>query len=177
MSQHKFEGYELREDGILMYRHIVYVPNDQEMKILLLSEMHKVPYVGHPSYQKTIIAVKNQYYWPIMKKEVVDFIARCLECQKVKVEHRHPAGLLQPLPTPLWKWEVTTMYFITKFPRNVKKHDSIMVVVGKLTKASHFIPVKSAHKETNIVDIFMHEVARLHGVPKTIMSDKDSKFT
>jgi hypothetical protein len=173
----KFEGYELREDGILMYRCRVYVPNDQGVENMLLSEMHKVPYVGHPGYQKTIVAVKKQYYWPGMKKEVVDFIARCLECQKVKVEHRHPTGLLQPFPIPEWKWEVVTMDFITKFPRTAKQHDSIMVVVDKLTKAAHFIPVKSMHKETNIVEIYMREIAKLHGVPKTIVSDRDSKFT
>jgi hypothetical protein len=69
------------------------------------------------------------------------------------------------------------MDFITKLPRTVKKHDSNMVVVDNLTKASHFIPIKSMHKEANIVDIFMHEVARLHGVPKTIVSDKDSNST
>jgi hypothetical protein len=112
-----------------------------------------------------------------MKKEVVDFIARCLECQKVKVEHRHPTGLLQPFPIPEWKWEVVTMDFITKLPRTAKQHDSIMVVVDKLTKVAHFIPVKSTHKETNIVDIYMREIARLHGVPKTIVSDRDPKFT
>jgi hypothetical protein len=92
--QHKFEGYELKEDVILMYRHRFYVPNDQELKKLLLSEMHKVPYVGNPGYQNTIAAVKKKYYWPGMKNEVVDFIARCLECQKVKAEHKYPVGLL-----------------------------------------------------------------------------------
>jgi hypothetical protein len=120
--------------------------------------MHKVPYVGHPGYQKTIVAVKKQYFWPGMKKEVVDFIVRCLECQKVKVEHRHPTGLLQPFPIPEWKWEVVTMDFITKFPRTAKQHDSIMVVVDKLTKAAHFIPVKSMHKETDIVEIYMQKL-------------------
>jgi hypothetical protein len=86
-----------------------------------------------------------------MKKEVVDFIARCLECQKVKVEHRHPTGFLQPFPIPEWKWEVVTMDFITKLPRTVKKHDSIMVVVDKLTKASHFIPVKSNTRKPTLL--------------------------
>jgi hypothetical protein len=66
--------------------------------------MHKVLYVGHPRYQKTIAMVKKQYYWPGMDKEVVDFIVRCLECQKVKDEHRHPVGLLHPLLIPEWKW-------------------------------------------------------------------------
>jgi hypothetical protein len=81
-----------------------YVPNDQELKSILLLEMHKAPYVGHPGYQKTIVTVKNQYLWLGMKKEVVDFISRCLECQKVKVEHKHPAGLIHPFPIAKWKW-------------------------------------------------------------------------
>ena len=138
MSQPKFDGYELREDGILVYRCRVHVSNDQELKNLILSKMHKVPYVGHLGYQKTIVVVKKQYFWPGMKKEVVDFIARCLECHKVKVEQRHPASLLQPFPIPEWKWEVVTMEFITKFPRTVKQHDSIMVVVEILLKMSFY---------------------------------------
>ena len=100
-----------------------------------------------------------------MKKDVASYIAKCMECQRVKVEHRHPAGLLQPLPIPEWKWEVVTIDFITKLPRSSRQHDSIMVVVDKLTKAAHFVPVKSIHKETNIAEIYMREIARLHGIP------------
>jgi hypothetical protein len=114
--QQKIEDYKLDNDEIIMYRGKIYVPNSNELKNVILREMHNVPYVGHPGYHKTIVVVKSQYYWPDMKKEVVDFIARCLECQKVKAEHRHPAGLLQPLPIPEWKWEVVTMDFITKLP-------------------------------------------------------------
>lgn len=82
-----------------------------------------------------------------------------MECQKVKVENRHTVGLLQPLPIPEWKWEVVTMYSIIKLPRMIKQRDSIMVVVDNLTKASHFIPIKLTHKETNIDDIYMREIA------------------
>jgi hypothetical protein len=121
--------------------------------------MHNIPYVEHLGYQKTIVVVKRQYYWLGMKKEVVEYIVKCLECQKVKAEHRHPIGSLYPLPIPEWKWEVVTMEFITKLDRTRKQHDSIMVVVDKLTKASHFIPVKLTHKETNVVDIYMKEIA------------------
>jgi hypothetical protein len=135
-----------------------------------LREIHNVPYAR---YQKTIAAVKSQYYWPGVKKEVVDFIAKCLECQKVKAEHRHPAGL----PIPKWKWEVVTMDFITKLPITNKQHDSIMVVVDKLSKVAHFIPVKLTHKAVNIVDVYMKEIARLHGILKTIVSNRDPKFT
>jgi hypothetical protein len=112
-----------------------------------------------------------------MKKDVVDYIARCMECQKVKVEHRHPVDLLHSLPIIEKKWEVITMDFITGLPRTNKKHDSIMVVVEKLTKAAHFVPVNTTHTTTNIAEIFMKEIARLHGIPRTIISDRDTKFT
>jgi hypothetical protein len=94
-----------------------------------------------------------------MKREIVEYIARCMECQKVKAKHRHPTRLLQPLPIPECKWEVVTMDFITRFPRTTKLHDSIMVVMDKLTKDAHFIPLKTTHKAADVVDIFIKEVA------------------
>jgi hypothetical protein len=96
---------------------------------------------------------------------------------KGKVEHKHSTSLLQPLPIPEWKWEVVTIDFITKLPRTMKQRDSIMVVVNKLTKNAHFIPVKLTHKAINIAYIYMREIARIHGVPKEIVSDRDPKFT
>ena len=92
--QQKIEEYKLDNDEIIMYKGIIYVPNSHELKNLILGEMNNVPYDGHLGYQKTIAAVKSQYYWLGMKKEIVDFIAICLECQKVKLEHRHPTSLL-----------------------------------------------------------------------------------
>jgi hypothetical protein len=86
-----------------------------------------------------------------MKKEITEYIARCMECQKVKVEHWHLAGLLQPLPIPEWKWEVVTMDFITGLPRTSKQHDSIMVVVDKLTKDAHFIPLKTTWQQMLLI--------------------------
>jgi hypothetical protein len=100
-----------------------------------------------------------------------------LACQKIKDENRQPTSLLQPFPIPEWKWEVVIMNFITKLPRTSRQQDSIMVVVEKLTEASHFIPVNLTHKEDNIVDIYLKEIARLHGMPKKIVCDRDPKFT
>jgi hypothetical protein len=91
-----------------------------------------------------------------------------LECHKVKVEHRHPAGLLYPLPIPEWKWEVVTMDFITKLPRTKKQHDFIMLVVDKFTKAAHFIPVNLTHKEANIVDVYMRELLNYMAHPRQL---------
>jgi hypothetical protein len=84
--------------------------------------------------------------------------------------------LLQSLSIPEWKWEVVTIYFSTKFPRIERKYDSIMVVVDKLTKVAHFIPLKVTHKVANITEIYKREIVRLHGVPKEIMSNRDPKF-
>ena len=94
-----------------------------------------------------------------------------------KVEHQHLAGLLQPLPVPEWKWEVISMDFIIGLPMTWRQHDSIMVVVDKLTKVAHFILVKSMHKTGDIVKMFMKDIFKLHGFPKAIVSDRDVKFT
>jgi hypothetical protein len=150
--------YKLGVDGILLHKNIIFVPNVQDLKRIILYEIHNVPYARNPGYQKTIALVKSQYFWPGMKREIAGYITRCMEFQKIKEEHRHPTGLLQPLPIPEWKWEVVTMDFITGLPRTNKMHDSIMVVVENLTKYAHFIPLKTTHKAADVVDIFMKEV-------------------
>jgi hypothetical protein len=95
----------------------------------------------------------------------------------VKTEHRNPIGLLQPFPILQWKWDVVTIYFITKLLRTMRQHDSIIVVVDKLTKALHFVLVKTTHKETKIGEIYMKEITKLHGVSKEKWLDIDPKFT
>jgi hypothetical protein len=84
----------LGTDGLILYKNRVYVPNVRELKLAILKEMHNVAYVGHPGYKKTVAAVKSHYFWSGLKKEIAKYIARCMECQKVKAEHRHPTGLL-----------------------------------------------------------------------------------
>ena len=140
----------MEEDKILRHTGQVYIPDSGELRKIVLQEMHNVPYAGHLGYQKTLAVVRKEYFWPGMKKDFANYIARCMECQRVKVEHRNPVGLLQPLPILEWKWEVVTIDFITALPRTNRQHDSIMVVVDRLTKAAHFIPVKSTHKVANI---------------------------
>ena len=93
-----------------------------------------------------------------MKTELVEYIARCFECQQVKTKHQHPAGLLQPLPIPSWKWEIISLDFVTGLPKNQNLNDSIMVVVDKLSKATHFIPVKNTYKASYIADIFLKQI-------------------
>ena len=94
--------------------------------------------------------------WPGVKSDVVDFVSKFLECQQVNADHRHPADLLQPHDIPETKWEVIYMDF---------------VVVDKLTKSSHFIPVRDTYDVTDVARLFINEIVCLHGVPKKIISD------
>ena len=110
-------------------------------------------------------------------KDVIECITRSRECQKVKMEHIHPMGFLYWLPILEWKWYAVTIDCITMFPKEMAQHNSIMVVVDKLMKHSHFIPVNSTHKEEHITYIYMKEMTKLHGIPKAIVSYRDPMFT
>ena len=154
----------------------MYVPNVPKFKLLILYEIHKTPYSGHPRYQKTITMLQKYYFLLNMKNALEEYIARCFECQQVKTEHQHLDRLLQPLPIPSWKWEIISIDFITGFPRNQNHNDFIIVFVDKLSKEAHFILVNTTHKAANIAEIFMKQIFRLHGIPKVTISDRDSKF-
>jgi hypothetical protein len=112
-----------------------------------------------------------------MKANIVNYVARCLECQQVKAKHRHPAGLLQPHAIPESKWEAISMDFIVGLPLTTRRHDSIFVVVDTLTKSAHFIPMRTMYQAPDIARVFISEIVRLHGVPKRIISDRGSVFT
>jgi len=94
----------------------------------------------------------------------------------VKAEHQRLAGLLKPLEIPMWKWENITMDFVVGLPRSPKGKDAIWVVIDRLTKVAHFIPMKTTNFASDLVPLYIKEVVRLHGVPKSIVSDRDSKF-
>jgi hypothetical protein len=112
-----------------------------------------------------------------MKADIVNYVERCLECQQVKVEHRHLVGLLQPHTIPESKWEVILMDFIVGLPLMARRQDSIFVVVDTLTKSAHFIPVRMTYQEPDIARAFISEIVRIYGVPKRIISDRGSVFT
>jgi len=111
-----------------------------------------------------------------MKKDIADFVARCLKCQRVKTEHQKRGGLLQPLPIPVWKWDHITMDFIVGLPRTPRKHDAIWVVVDRLTKSAHYLVVKTVFNAKQLADLYLKEIVRLPGIPVSIVSDRDTKF-
>ena len=112
-----------------------------------------------------------------MKKDIAEYVAVCDVCQRVKAEHQKPAGLLQPMLIPKWKWDKVGMDFITGLPRPRSGYDSIWVVVDRLTKVSHFIPVKTTYTSVKLDKIYMTRIVCLHGVPRTIVSDRGTQFT
>lgn len=112
-----------------------------------------------------------------MRVQIADIAARCLECQRVKAEHRHPGGLLQPHEISEWKWDVISMDFIVGLPLSSHLHDVILVTVDTLTKVAHFSPVRTTFTAWNIAQVFLQDIVRLHGVPRKIISDRDSLFT
>ena len=124
-----YEGYSVSLEGLLFFRGSVYVPKLGDLRNLIMFEAHKAPYSAHPSVKKMYVDLKQHYYWPGMKRDIADFVTRYLECQQVKAEHQHPAGLLQPHSIPEWKWDTISIDFITGFPITAHRHDTIMVVV------------------------------------------------
>ena len=124
-----------------------------------------------------ISTVKKHFFYPNLKDDMALFITNYQECELVKHEHQHTLWVLQPLLILEWKWEVISMDFIMGLPKSKNQNDSIFVVVDKLSKVAHFIPVKSTYKEVHIIDIFLEDIFRLHGIPKEIISDWDTKFT
>ncbi|KAL0556312.1 hypothetical protein IC582_004825 [Cucumis melo] len=169
--------FSLSSDGGLLFERRLCVPSDSAVKTELLSEAHSSPFSMHPGSTKMYQDLKRVYWWRNMKREVAEFVSRCLVCQQVKAPRQKPAGLLQPLSIPKWKWENVSMDFITGLPRTLRGFTVIWVVVDRLTKSAHFVPGKSTYTASKWAQLYMSEIVRLHGVPVSIVSDRDVRFT
>ena len=121
--------FSLVEDGTLLYKGRICVPKDEEMRKQILSEAHETPYSVHLGATKMYKDLKRSFWWPGMKKDVAEFISKCLNCQKVKAEHQRPAGELQKIDIPEWKWDQITMDFVVGLPRTSDGNDAIWVIV------------------------------------------------
>jgi len=111
-----------------------------------------------------------------MKREVAKYVSECDICKRVKVSHLRPAGPLQPLSIPSWKWEDISMDFIVGLPKTSKGYDSIWVIVDRLTKSAHFLPVKTIYRAQHYDELYISRIMSLHGVPRTIISDRGAQF-
>ncbi|KAK8694914.1 hypothetical protein V6N13_072458 [Hibiscus sabdariffa] len=169
--------FSTKTDGLLYFKDRMCVPNDDGLRKEMLDEAHQSSFSIHPGSVKMYKDLKPLYWWPGMKADITDYVSRCLTCQKVKAEHRAPTGLLQPLKFPQWKWERITMDFVTGLPITPRKNDSVWVIVDRLTKSAHFIPIRVNMSSDILAELYIREVIRLHGVPVSIICDRDPKFT
>ena len=112
-----------------------------------------------------------------MKGDISLYVSRSANCQQVKADHQKTAGLLQPLEIPNWKWDQISMDFIDGLPRTRRGNERIWVIVDRLTKSAHFIPVKSTRTAFSLAELYMKEIVRLHGIPSSIVCDRDPLFT
>ncbi|KAA0054669.1 pol protein [Cucumis melo var. makuwa] len=133
--------FSISSDGGLLFERRLCVPSDKAVKTELLSEAYSSPFSMHPGSTKMYQDLKRVYWWLNMKRKMTEFVSKCLVCQHVKAPRQKPAGLLQPLSIPKWKWENVSMDFITGLPRTLRGFIVIWVVVDRLTKSAHFVPV------------------------------------
>ncbi|GJZ61158.1 putative reverse transcriptase domain-containing protein [Tanacetum coccineum] len=149
----------------------------EDVRTLVMDEAHKSRYYVHLGADKMYYDRRDMYWWPGMKKDIALYVNKCLTYSKVKAEHQRPSSLLQQPEIPKWKWERIAMDFIIKLPRTGSGHDSIWVVVDQLTKSAHFLPICEDYKMDRLARLYLNEMVARHGVPISIIFDRDSRFT
>ena len=168
----KAKCFRKNDQGIVWFNNRIVVPKDEEIRQQILDEAHLSRYSIHPRSTKMYQDLKQHYWWTKMKIEIARYVARCDTYKRVKAIHLKAAGPLQSLPIPTWKWEDISMDFIVGLPRTTKGYDSIWVIVDRLTKIAHFLPVKTDHPVAVYAQLYIARILSLHGVPKTIVSDR-----
>ena len=163
-----------RLDGYLFRENRLCVPNSS-MHELLVREAHGGGLMGHFGVRKTLDVLHEHFFWPKMKRDVERACARCITCRQAK-SRVLPHGLYTPLPLPSAPWVDISMDFVLGLPRSRNGRDSIFVVVDRFSKMAHFISCHKTDDATHIADLFFREIVRLHGVPRSIVSDRDVKF-
>ncbi|MCO5612123.1 hypothetical protein L7F22_066385 [Adiantum nelumboides] len=164
-------------DELLYYLDCICVPHNGALRKILIQEHHEVPFAAHPGINKTYRLLSATYFWPQMQQDVIKYVKACHSCQIMKASRQLPQGLLQPLPVPKERWESISMDFITTLPRTSKGNAQILVIVDRVSKMAHFIPCKKAAPAPDIASLFVQHIFRIHGLPRSIISDIDPKFT
>jgi hypothetical protein len=150
----------------------IVVPEDEELRSLLISEFHDSKYAGHFGMSRTRVAVGQMFWWKSLAGDVAKYVSTCVACQRNKARRHKPYGLLQPLPVPEKPWHTVTFDFIVKLP-----NDSICVFVDKLTKLVHFVACKEEVSAKEFAELYVDHVFCLHGLSREFITDRDSRFT
>ncbi|GJW61469.1 putative reverse transcriptase domain-containing protein [Tanacetum coccineum] len=171
------KAFEVRPDGTRCIKNRSWLPLFGNLRDLIMHESHKSKYSIHPGSDKMYQDLKKLYWWPNMKAIIAEYVGKCLTCSRVKAECQKPSGLLIQPEIPTWKWERITMDFVTKLPKTSSGHDIIWVIVDRLTKSAHFIPTRETDSMETLTRLYIKEIVSRHGVPISIISDRDSHFT
>jgi hypothetical protein len=162
------------QDGLLFRNGFLVIP-DLDLQIQILRARHDSPTAGHYGVAKTFELISRDYYWPGLRRSIRKYIRGCDICSRAKAERHKPYGLLQPLPIPADRWQDLSMDFITDLPLS-DDFDSILVVKDRLTKQAHYIPCHKSIDGSETASLFIREIFRHHGFPKTIVSDRGPQF-
>ncbi|MCH86958.1 hypothetical protein A2U01_0007822, partial [Trifolium medium] len=167
-------GFNVKQ-GLLFYHDRLVLSSKSPSIPMLLKEFHNTPTGGHSGYLRTYRRLAENLYWVGMQRTVRDFVRACDVCQRQKYDSTTPGGLLQPLPVPNAIWEDLSLDFITGLPKS-KGFEAILVVVDRLSKYGHFILLKHPYTAKSVAELFVKEIVRLHGIPSSIISDRDPLF-
>ncbi|GJV33707.1 putative reverse transcriptase domain-containing protein [Tanacetum coccineum] len=168
---------ERKEDDSLYFMDRIWVSLVGGVRTMIMDEAHKTRYFVHPGADKMYHDLRDMYWWPGIKRDIATCVRRCLTCLKVMVEHQRPSGLLQQPKIPEWKWGYITMDFITKLPRSKRGHDTIWVVVDRLTKSAYFLATREDYSMEKLARLYIDEIVTRHGVPMLIILNRDGQFT
>ncbi|WVZ59143.1 hypothetical protein U9M48_009335 [Paspalum notatum var. saurae] len=176
IAEAKRDCFTLDNQGVLWFKNRLVVPKDMELRKKILEEAHKSVLAMHPGSNKMYQDLKQRFWWTRMKREIAKYVSECHVCKRVKADHLKPAGMLHPLNIPVWKWEDIHMDFVVGLPRTQKGYDSIWVIIDRFTKSAHFLPVKTVYRANTYAELYIAKIVSLHGVPRTITSDRGSVF-
>ncbi|GKB07658.1 putative reverse transcriptase domain-containing protein [Tanacetum coccineum] len=172
----RMEKLEPRADGTLCLNGRSWLPCYGDLRTVIMHESHKSKYYIHPGSDKMYQDMKKLYWWPNMKADIATYVSKCLTCAKVKAEHQRPPGLLVQPEIPQWKWDNITMDFVTKLPKSLQDHDTIWVIVDRLTKSAIFVPMRETDPMEKLARMYLKEVVTRHGIPVSIICDRDPRF-
>ena len=164
----------VRMDGFLFKGNTLCIPSCS-LRLSILDELHGGTLGGHFGEAKTLALVKANLFWPKLEKDIARFVKKFVVCMMAKT-HGNNAGLYTPLPIPNMPWEEVSLDFVLGLPRTQRNKDSILVVVDRFSKMAHFVPCNKSNDASHVADLYFKEIVRLHGIPKTMVSDRDSKF-
>ncbi|GJY72984.1 putative reverse transcriptase domain-containing protein [Tanacetum coccineum] len=150
---------EPRTDGTLCFNGRSWLPCYGDLRTVIMHESHKSKYSIHPGSDKMYQDLKKLYWWPNMRANIATYVSKCLTCAKVKAEHQRPSGLLVQLDIPQWKWDNITMDFVTKLPKSSQGHDTIWVIVDRLTKSAIFVPMREIDPMDKLARMYLKENA------------------